>query len=102
MERRGGANFETCLGIDPPEAIGVLTSNVQGDKDVPVFSGDGIAPDLSRIHFKDVHIWVWAHSVFSKVPILRQARTSELLAVFGIMRESWSLERGVGLRGRRF
>ena len=77
-----GANFETRLGMDPPEAIGVLTSNVQGDKEVPVFSGDGIAPDLSRIPFKDVHIWVWAHSVFSKVPILRQARTSELLAVW--------------------
>jgi hypothetical protein len=77
-----GASFETWLGIDPPEAIGVLSSTLGGEKDVPVFSGEGIAADLSRIPFKDVHIWVWAHSVFSKVPILRQARTSELLAVW--------------------
>jgi hypothetical protein len=76
-----GATFEVRLGTNPPEAIGVLSSYV-GDNHVPVFSGDSVAPDLSCIPFKDVHIWVCAHSVYLKALILRQAKTRELMAVW--------------------
>jgi hypothetical protein len=64
-----GATFEAQLGINPPEAIEILSSSV-GHNAVPIFSGDEVAPDLSRIPFKDVHIWVCAHSVYSVAPIL--------------------------------
>jgi hypothetical protein len=69
------------MGIEPPEAIGVLSSSL-GHTLIPVFSGDAAAPDLLVIPFKDVHILVCGHSVYSKAPILWQAKTSELLAVW--------------------
>ncbi len=50
-----GATLEVRSGINPPEAIGILSSST-GDIIVPVFSGDSVAPDLSSIPVKDAHI----------------------------------------------
>jgi hypothetical protein len=46
----------------------------------------GVLGEYSRLGLIDPpvcewHIWVWAHSVFSKLPVLRQAKTSELMAI---------------------
>jgi hypothetical protein len=95
-----GATLEVRLGINPPEAIGILSSST-GDIIVPVFSGDSVAPDLSSIPIKDAHIWVYAHSVFSKAQVLRQAKTSELMAVWDyegkLESRRWSQAQGEGV-----
>ena len=76
-----GRTFELRTGLDPPEAIGVLSSSPQAHPKL-VYSGDAERPDLSTIPLRDRYIWVWAHSVFSKTPVLRQAKTSELMAIW--------------------
>jgi len=47
-----------------------------------VYLGDAVGLDLSTIPLWDQFIWVWAHSVFSKTPVLRQAKMSELMAIW--------------------
>jgi len=64
-----------------------------------VFSGDAVGPDLSTIPLQDRFIWVWAHSVFSKTPVLRQAKTSELMAIWDyegkLESRGWSREQSL-------
>lgn len=76
-----GRTFETRVGLDFPEAIGLLTSVDRGSS-APVFSGDRLGPDLTLIPPSDLFIWVLAHSVFGKDMVLRQARISELMAIW--------------------
>jgi hypothetical protein len=54
-----GASFEPQLGMNPPEAICVLSSS---SRKMPllVFPCDALGPDLSFLPFQDVHIWVQA------------------------------------------
>ncbi len=93
-----GRTFELRTGLDPPEAIGVLSSSPQARLEL-VYSGDVVGPDLSTIPFRDRCIWVWAHSVFSKTPVLRQAKTSELMAIWDyegkLESRSWSREQSL-------
>jgi len=64
-----------------------------------VYSGDAVGPDLSTIPLWDWFIWVWAHSVFSKTPVLRQAKTSELMAIWDyegkLESRGWSQEQSL-------
>ncbi len=76
-----GGSFEPQLGMNPPEAIGVLSSSSR-KMPLPVFSCDALGPDLSFLPFRDVHIWVQAHSVFSKVTVSQQVQISELMAIW--------------------
>jgi hypothetical protein len=97
-----GAPFEPQMGMAPPTVIGVILSS-PGQTNIPVFSGDAIGPDLSAIPFRDVHIWVRAHSVHLKAPILWQARTSELMAVWDyegkLESRPWSWQEGEQILG---
>ncbi len=61
-------------------AIGVLSSS-SPDRPTPVYSGDAVGPDLSCLSSREQHFWVYAHSVFSKLPVLQQVKTSELIAI---------------------
>ena len=65
-----GRTFETRVGLDFPEAIGLLTSVDRGSS-APVFSGDRLGPDLALIPPSDLFIWVLAHLVFGKDMVLR-------------------------------
>ena len=76
-----GVTFEPRQGVNPPLAIGVLSSSL-AEKPTFVFSGDGTGPDLYALQPRDRHFWVYAHSVFSKTPILRQVKTDELMAIW--------------------
>ncbi len=49
---------------------------------MPVFLGDEVGPDVSIILYKERHICVRAHSVFSRLPVLRQVKMSELMAIW--------------------
>ena len=53
-------DLEPRTGLDPPEAIGVLSSSPQACPKL-VYSGDAVGPDLSTIPLRDRFIWVWAH-----------------------------------------
>ncbi len=70
-----------------------------------MFYGEAIGPDLSVIPFRDVHIWVRAHSVYLKTPILRQARTSKLMALWDykgkLESRPWSWQEGERILGAR-
>jgi hypothetical protein len=59
-----GATFESRMGLDPSMGIGFLSSSSKGRR-IPVFLGDAVGPDMSIIPYRERHIWVWAHSVFS-------------------------------------
>jgi hypothetical protein len=65
----------------PVEAVGVC-SNSTGTTSVPVFLADKLGPDLALLPFENIHFWVLAHSVYSKQPVLRRARISELMVVW--------------------
>jgi hypothetical protein len=90
--------------MDPPTAIGAILSSHRRTN-IPVFSGDANGPDLSVIPFWDVHIWVRVHSVYLKAPILWQARTSILMAVWNykgkLESRSWSRQEGEWNLGAR-
>ena len=94
-----GRTFELRTGLDPPKAIGVLSSSPQACPKL-VYSGDAVGPDLSTIPLRDWFIWVWAHSVFSMTPVLHQAKTSELMAIWDYERklESWGWSQEQSLR----
>jgi hypothetical protein len=66
---------------------------------LPVFSGDQLGPDLALIPFGDIRIWVHAHSVYSRDKVLRQVRTSELLAIWDykgkLESRGWSQSEGL-------
>jgi hypothetical protein len=64
----------------PPKARGVLSSST-GHALLPVYSNNQLGPDLSLIPSKDVLIWVQAHSVILKVPVLWQVRVAKLFAI---------------------
>ena len=66
-------DLEPRTGLDPPKAIGVLSSSPQACPKL-VYSGDAVGPNLYTIPLRDRFIWVWARSVFSKMPVLRQAK----------------------------
>ena len=89
-----GRTFETRVGLDFPEAIGLMTPVDRGSP-APVFSGDRLGPDLALIPPSDLFIWVLAHSVFRKDMVLRQARISELMAIWDYegKLESWGWSR---------
>jgi hypothetical protein len=76
-----GASFEPRAAMIPPEAQGVLSSST-GHALLPVYFSNQWGLDLSLIPFKDVLIWVQAHLVFSKVPVLQQIRVAELFAIW--------------------
>ena len=67
--------------MTPPEALGILSFS-SGKGHLPVYSSNQLGPDLSPIPFKDVMIWVQAHSVFSKAAVLRQVRVAKLFAIW--------------------
>ncbi len=65
-----GVNFEPRSSLDVPSlAIGVLSSSLP-DRATPVYSGDAVGPDLSCLSSWEQHFCVYAHSVFSKLPVL--------------------------------
>jgi hypothetical protein len=59
-----GATFESQMGLDPSMGIGFLSSSSKGRR-IPVFLGEAVGTDLSIIPYREQHIWVRAHSVFS-------------------------------------
>ena len=99
-----GKTFEPQTGLDPPEAIGVLSSSPQAHPKL-VYSGGAVGSDLSTIPLWDWFIWVWAHSVFSKTPVLRQAKTSELKAIWDyegkLESRGWSREQSLRILSAR-
>ncbi len=77
-----GASFEPRLGMDhTPLAIGLLSSPSLGVP-TPVYSREGVGPNLSCLHLHERHVWVLAHYVFSKNHVLRQVKTAELMAMW--------------------
>jgi hypothetical protein len=76
-----GASFEPRAAMILPEVRGVLSSST-GHALLPVYSSNQLGLDLPLIPFKDVLIWVQAHSVFLKVPVLWQVRVAELFAIW--------------------
>jgi hypothetical protein len=92
-----GASFEPRSGMNPPKAIGVLSSSSH-KMPLPVFSCDALGPALSFLPFQDVHIWVQAHSVFSKCNKSESLNSWQ----FGIMKESWNPADGADLRVFKF
>ncbi len=76
-----GVTFKLQEGLDTPEAIGVISSSSSQGRPSPVFSGEVVGPDLLVLPVREHHIWVSVHSVFSKLPLLQQAKTSELMAI---------------------
>lgn len=76
-----GGYFEAREGMLPPEAVELRMDN-SGTTPVPVFSGDKLGPDLGMLPFDHRRFWVLAHSVYSKTLVLRQARISELMAIW--------------------
>ncbi len=76
-----GTDFEPRGSMTPPEVVGVLSSS-SGNHPFPVYSGDRLAPDLASIPFKEVQIWVQAHSIYSKDIVLRQVRLAKLFAIW--------------------
>jgi hypothetical protein len=80
-ERLGSATFEYREGVQPPEAIGTVTSSGSGDSS-PLFSGDTLGPDLHLLPFKEVHFWVRVVCVYSKTPVVRRVKTAELFAIW--------------------
>ena len=67
--------------MTPPEAVGVLSS-LSSNHPPPVYSGDWLGPDFASIPFKEVQIWVQAHSIYSKDTVLRQVRLAKLFAIW--------------------
>ena len=76
-----GATFELRMGLDPSMGIGFLSSSSEGCH-IPVFLGDAVGLDVSIIPYRKQHMWVRAHSVFSRLPVLRQVKMSELMAIW--------------------
>jgi hypothetical protein len=77
-----GATFEPRSGLDQsPLAIGLLSSPTP-ELTIPVYSGEGLAPDLFCLPPRERHFWVSAQSVFSTKPVLRQVKTAELMAIW--------------------
>jgi len=77
-----GATFEPRSGLDQsPLAIGLLSSPTP-ELTIPVYSGEGLAPDLFRLPPRERHFWVSAQSVFAIKPVLRQVKTAELMAIW--------------------
>jgi hypothetical protein len=93
-----GATFESRMGLDPSMEISFLSSSSEGCR-IPVFSGDAIGPDFSIISYRERHIWVRAHSVFSRSPVLHQVKTSELMAIWDykgkLESRGWSREQSL-------
>jgi hypothetical protein len=67
-----------------------------GERPIPVYSEDAVGPDLSCLSPWERHFWVNAHSVFSKLPVLRQVKTSELMVIWDyegkLESQGWSRE----------
>jgi hypothetical protein len=95
-----GVTFKLQEGLDPPKAIGVISSSPSQGRPSPVFSGEVVGPDLSILPVREHHIWVLAHAVFSKLPLPWQAKTSELMAIWDYdgKLESWGWSQEHSLR----
>ena len=55
----GECNFEYREGVQPPKAIGMVTSSGSRDSS-HLFSSDALGPDLNVLPFMEVHFWVRA------------------------------------------
>jgi hypothetical protein len=53
----GECNFEYREGVQPPEAIGTVTSSGSRDSS-PLFSSDALGPDLHVVPFEEVHFGI--------------------------------------------
>ncbi len=73
--------FEQHRGVEPPEAIGIVTSS-RIKHPLPLFGGDSLGPDLHILPYKEVHFCVRAECVYSKTPIIRRVKTAELFAIW--------------------
>jgi hypothetical protein len=96
-------NFELWQGVQPPKAIGIVTSSRTGVSS-PLFGGDALGPDLHMLSFKEVHFWVRADCVYSKTLIIRRLNTAELFAIWDyegkLESQQWSYKEQLGvLRG---
>ncbi len=74
-------NFEQRWGVEPTEAIGIVTSSRIGHP-LSLFGSDSLGPDLHILPNKEVHFWVRAECVYSKTHIIRQVKTTELFAIW--------------------
>ncbi len=77
----GECNFEYREGVQPPEAIGTVTSSGSRDSS-HLFSGNALGPDLHVLPFEEVNFWVRAVCVYSKTPVVRRVKTAELFAIW--------------------
>ena len=77
----GECNFEYWEGVQPPEAIGTVTSSGSRDSS-PLFSGEALGPILHVLPFEEVHFWVRAVCVYSKTPVVWQVKTAELFTIW--------------------
>jgi hypothetical protein len=96
-------NFKLRQGVQPPKAIGIVTSLRIGVSS-PLFGGDALGLDLHMLPFKEVHFWVRADCVSSKTPIMRRLKTAELFAIWDyegkLESQQWSYKEQLGvLRG---
>ncbi len=99
----GECNFEYQEGVQPPKAIGVVTSSGTWNSS-PLFGGDALGPDLHALPFKEVHFWVRAECVYSRTPVVRRVKTAELFAIWDykgkLESQQWSYIQQLGiLRG---
>jgi hypothetical protein len=77
-----GASFEPRSGLEQsPLAMGLLSSP-SPELRIPVYSGEGLAPDLFCLPPRERHFWVSAQSIFLTKPVLRQVKTAELMAIW--------------------
>ena len=81
MGASGPCDFEYPEVGQPPKAIGIVTSSGTWNSS-PLFGGDGIGPDLHALPFGEVHFWVRAVCVYSKIPVVRRVETVELFAIW--------------------
>ena len=77
----GECNFEYREEVQPPKAIGTVTSSGSWDSS-PLFSGDTLGPYLHVLPFMEVHFWVRVECAYSKTPVVRRVKTTELFAIW--------------------
>ncbi len=97
-------NFEQCWGVEPPEAISIVTSS-RTRHPSPLFGGDSLGPDLHILPYKELHFWVWGECVYSKTPVIRWVKTAEMFAIWDyegkLESQQWSYKEKLGvLKGR--
>jgi hypothetical protein len=74
-------NFKERQGVEPPKAIGIVTSSRLGHS-LPLFCRNALGPDLHMLPFKEVHFWVRAWCVYSKTPVIWRVKAAELFTIW--------------------